>query len=82
MAKQKNGSGASDTLRSTEQVIEALGGYHAVIKMTGATPQVVSNWKKFKTFPSNTYTLMQRQLARVGKQAPDSLWGMRRSEEV
>jgi len=80
MTKAKNGA-SSDMLRSTEQVIDALGGYHAVIRMTGATPQVVSNWKKFKTFPSNTYTLMQGALARVGKSAPDSLWGMRKTAE-
>ena len=63
-------------LTSTSQVIDALGGNQAVVTLTGYSPQRVSNWRGFQTFPSNTYVILTDALAKVGKSAPASLWGM------
>ncbi len=63
-------------LRNTAEVIDALGGNQAVGAITDATPQAVSNWRSFKSFPAKTYVVLQTALSRLGKSAPPSLWGM------
>lgn len=66
----------ADILTTTSQVIDALGGNKAVEALTGCSPQVVSNWRRFDTFPASKFVLMTSALAAVGKHAPASLWGM------
>lgn len=66
-----------DVLKTTSEVVEALGGYLAVAEITGSKPKAVSNWPRFETFPSNTYIALTEALLAKGKTAPATLWGMK-----
>lgn len=68
---------AHDFLETTVEIIDALGGNGAVEALTASKPSTVSNWRKFGTFPSNTYVVITGALAGIGKTAPDTLWGMK-----
>lgn len=64
------------TLTTTTAVIDALGGNQPVKEITdAASRQTVSNWRRFKAFPSNTHAVMKAALLVIGYDAPDSLWG-------
>jgi hypothetical protein len=69
-------------LRTTAQVIDALGGKHAVANLTGRSWSAVWNWEDRKAFPPNTYTALKAALADKNITAPDSLWGMGQSSEL
>ena len=56
--------------------MDALGGNTAVAEITGRTAKAVSNWRKFSSFPSNTFVILKSALALKGHVAPDTLWGM------
>lgn len=71
-----------DELRTTIDVIIALGGNQPVADLTDSTNKAVSNWRGFETFPSNTYVAMIAALRAIGKTAPASLWGMKVSAEA
>jgi hypothetical protein len=63
-------------LKTTTDVIDALGGNIAVQQLVGAASrQTVSNWRRFKTFPSNTHAVLSGALVAIGREAPRSLWG-------
>lgn len=66
-----------ETLTTTSEVVEALGGYLAVAEITGSKPKAVSNWPRFNTFPANTYVALTEALLAKGKTAPATLWGMK-----
>jgi len=66
-----------ETLSTTSEVMDALGGNQAVAELTGSKPKAVWNWRGFETFPSNTYVAMTEALLAKGKTAPASLWGMK-----
>lgn len=68
-----------EILETTEDVIVALGGNAPVAEITASKPNAVSNWRSFKTFPSNTYVALTAALQAIGKSAPASLWGMKAS---
>ncbi len=70
-----------EILETTEQVIETLGGNGPVAELTLSKPNAVSNWRGFKTFPSNTFVAMTDALRAQGKTAPASLWGMKMPSE-
>lgn len=63
-------------LRTTNEVMDALGGTREVAAITGRTYNAALNWRNFLTFPSNTYLVMQTALHARGLVAPASLWGM------
>jgi hypothetical protein len=74
-------------LTTTNAVIDALAvvdaygktvesGNVAVARITGRTSTAVSNWRRFETFPSNTYVALTNALAEIGEDAPASLWAM------
>jgi len=69
-----------ETLSTTSEVMDALGGNLAVAELTGSKPKAVWNWRGFETFPSNTYVAMTEALRVIGKTAPASLWGMKAVE--
>ena len=71
-----------DEIETTAEVIEALGGNRSVAELTSSTNKAVSNWRGFKTFPSNTYLALIEALHARGKTAPASLWGMKTPEEA
>jgi hypothetical protein len=62
---------------TTVEVIEALGGNQAVAALTDSTNKAVSNWRKFETFPSNTYLAITTALQAIDKTAPAALWAMK-----
>lgn len=70
-----------EILDTTEQVIDELGGNGPVAEITLSKPNAVSNWRNFKTFPSNTFVAMTDALRARGKSAPASLWGMKLPSE-
>jgi len=63
-------------LTTTNEVIKALGGVKAVASLTNRTAGAAWNWTTFPTFPSDTYVVMQEELAKLGHSAPPSLWRM------
>lgn len=63
-------------LQTTGAVMEALGGYLEVARLTSRKPNAASNWLSQLTFPPDTYVVMQAELKRRGKTAPDRLWRM------
>lgn len=71
-----------EELLKTSEVVDALGGYLAVAELTGSKPKAASNWRRFETFPSNTYVAMIAALREKGKTAPTSLWGMKTPSET
>ena len=63
-------------LRTTTEIIDALGGNILVAQLTSSAPKAVSRWRTAK-FPSNTYLIIKAELLRLGVSAPDHLWSMR-----
>jgi hypothetical protein len=63
-------------LSSPKDVIHALGGVHRVAELTGRKYKAAWNWTTFKTFPTDTYLVLTRALAKQGRKASPSLWGM------
>lgn len=70
-----------DELTTADDVIDALGGTSATGRLTGKSPKAVSNWRKRASLPSDTYLIMSRELAALGKAAPASLWGISEAAE-
>lgn len=66
-----------DVLKTTSEVMDALGGNIPVAELTGSRPKAVSNWRASGTFPSNTYVAITEALLAKGKTAPVALWGMK-----
>jgi hypothetical protein len=67
------------TLRSTSDIITALGGIEAVAELTGTSINGVYNWRAGKQFPADTYLLLNAALKAIGDDAPDTLWPMRQA---
>jgi YdaS antitoxin of YdaST toxin-antitoxin system len=66
----------AQTITSTAEAINALGGTKAVSEMVGTSQQAVSNWRKQKRFPPSRVWIMRTELERRGFEAPLSLWGI------
>lgn len=66
-----------DELKTTSEVMDALGGNIAVAELTSSSTKAVWNWRGFETFPSKTYVAMIGALEARGKTAPATLWGMK-----
>jgi hypothetical protein len=73
---------AMTNLQSTSEVVDELGGTAEVARLTSTTYKAVSNWRSFDRFPANTYLIIQAELSKRGKSAPDSLWAMREPPAV
>lgn len=74
---RRTARGGMKKLRTTEAVIEALGGLGSVRKLTEATSaQQVNNWLG-RRFPARLYLVMQTELTAKGFTAPASLWGVK-----
>lgn len=64
-------------LRTTEEVINALGGNPGVVALIGAKHgSAVSNWKRLGKFPAKTYKIMKDALHERSLDAPDELWSI------
>lgn len=66
----------SQSIITTSDAINALGGTKAVSQLTGASQQAVSNWRRQPTLPSTKVLIMRAELERRGFEAPLSLWGI------
>ena len=64
------------TLKTTSEVIDALGGTKAVAELTKRSYRAAFNWRSFPKFPANTFVIFRAELDRCGFDAPLSLWGM------
>ena len=62
--------------RTTEAVINSLGGLGAVAELTHTKAKSVWNWKKSNRFPAKTYLALISALGRRGDSAPNNLWNM------
>lgn len=63
-------------LSTARDVISAIGGTKAAMALTGRGATTVSNWRIVDRLPAETFLKFQVELARVGKKAPASLWGI------
>ena len=72
------------TLTTTREVAAALGGTKAVANLTGRKYSAAANWVQDKNpqFPANTFVALNAALAKIGKSAPPSLWGMKMPEDA
>lgn len=72
-------------LKTTDEVIEALGGRKAIAELTGRDPHSVLNWetKRRNRFPRETLFVMQDALGKLEKPAtaPLSLWGFETTQD-
>lgn len=65
-------------LRTTQAVINALGGLDAVCELIGANRKQAWNWQgRAGVFPANTYVVLIRALHRRNLDAPATLWSMK-----
>jgi hypothetical protein len=62
-------------LVTTSDVIKVLGGTVKVAALTGRQRNAVAQWRRFKTFPANTYLVLAKALRDKGLDAPPWLWG-------
>lgn len=69
-----------EELQTPLDIIKALGGHHAVAKLTGSKAKAVWNWTE--SFPSNTYVAITDALHAIDKTAPDALWRMKAPAEA
>ena len=67
------------TLRSTSDIIDALGGIEAMAELTGTSINGVYNWRAGTQFPADTYRLLKDELKAIDIDAPDHLWPMRQA---
>jgi len=72
----------SAVLKTALEVIAALGGYSAVEALTGADYKRVWDWGKDGHFPPRYHLLMSFELAKKGRRARPSLWGMVTTPEI
>jgi hypothetical protein len=65
-------------LRTTRDVVQALGGPRKLAELLGEdfSRKRVWHWQT-TTFPASTYVALQRALKARGLTAPASLWGMK-----
>lgn len=63
-------------LATVAQIVKVLGGGASLSRKLGLSPPQVSNWVTFNKIPARMYVVMKRELERLGKTAPDALWGM------
>jgi hypothetical protein len=62
-------------LRTTSDVIDALGGPTEVAGLVGGTVQRVWNWRRAKTFPVGADEVLKPILRKRGLCASDAVWG-------
>lgn len=69
-------------LHTTSDVIDELGGNHAVGELTQSKPKAVSMWRTMGKFPWRTQMTITNALRARKKTAPESLWGMTKQPEA
>lgn len=70
-------------LTNVREVVEALGGIHAVARLTSVDPHTVSAWQtRLGVFPSKTFVVLNDALAEIAMSAPAHLWQMVEREKA
>lgn len=64
-------------IRTVDEGVELLGGTAVVGRLTGATMQQVSDWKRDGFFATNTFHILREALAEIGYYATPALWRMK-----
>lgn len=67
-----------NTLQTTDDVVETLGGTKELAKALGVGITAVINWRTRKRFPADTYFAIRDELKARGRVAPEHLWRMRK----
>lgn len=67
-------------LKTTSEVIDAVGGTRAFAQWLGVDDRAVSMWRRpDRRFPASKYLAMKTRLKKeFGIEAPDELWGQER----
>ena len=65
-------------LTTIDAVIDELGGTNAMAHMMAAPKSAVSNWRRDKQFPANTYLAIMEALKAKRLTAAPGLWPMRK----
>jgi hypothetical protein len=82
MSKKFGHYGGMNELRTTSEIINALGGNKAVAALLPDTQaDAVSNWRNSR-FPANTYVALKSALKHRGFCASDRLWNMKLPEST
>jgi hypothetical protein len=68
--------GGGEVLGTATQVFAALGENPGVQRVTGATPQQVSNWRQARRFPPERFLQFDDALKRRRLKADPALWRM------
>lgn len=63
-------------LHSTSEIMDELGGTHAVAELTGRKYSAAFNWRSQDAFPANTYVALIHALEAKALTAAPALWGM------
>ena len=66
----------SRSLKTKQEVLQALGGEHAVAALTGSDYKNVEGWRRADKFPSRYFLVMWFALHTQGSDAPPELWGV------
>ena len=64
-------------LKTTGDIIDALGNNVQAAKLLGVKYNSVTNWRTFGHFPPDTYVMIQKELRLRDLAAPPRLWKMR-----
>lgn len=67
-------------LSNADEVVLTLGGNTKVARHFGFRPSAVSNWRKNKRFPADTFTVFRKLLAVKECKASEDLWRMRKQK--
>lgn len=71
-----------ETLNTVDDVVDALGGTFAVARMTGRSPQAVSNARSKGELPAEWHFVMSEALKGLGLVASPALWRQVASEPM
>lgn len=64
------------SLTTANDVIDQLGGTTATARLTGRKAQHVTNWRKAKRLPADTFLILSKELEHRGLTAPAEVWGI------
>lgn len=72
----------SEILKTSGEVIDAVGGGTVAAGIASSSPQCVNNWRRSGRFPPGTFLVFSARLKELGKRAPAALWRMKASPLV
>lgn len=67
-------------INTADEVLDALGGTHAVALLFNIDDRTVSNWRS-RGLPPDTYKVLSDELGKIGLTAPAALWRQREAAQ-